>query len=350
MLNSYVHLVNSLSEFNFKTFLSQYSKVIVFADENTNRYCYPLLKEHLPEHLLTIIQSGEEQKTLQTCSVLWNSMTEAGLDRKSFVINLGGGVLGDMGGFCAATYKRGIDFMQIPTTLLSQVDASVGGKLGVDFQDFKNHIGVFQDPQKVIIFSDFLKTLDRDELRSGFAEIIKHALIKDNKQFEVLKNITLIQLQNLDFEFNKIISHSINIKSNVVLNDPTEKGERKILNFGHTLGHAIESFYLPKPNQKLLHGEAIAIGMICESYLSYIKSYITKNELNEICDYILKIYGKVIIPDSDLDSILELTIHDKKNSHGNVKFSLIKSIGNCVFDIIISKIEMMDAIKFYVSK
>lgn len=347
MKNSYVQFLTSLEDFDFNDFLKNYSKVIVFADTNTHSFCYPLLKNHLPNHLLVVVASGEEQKTIATCNILWQAMTNGGLDRKAVVINLGGGVLGDMGGFCAATYKRGIDFVQIPTTLLAQVDASVGGKLGIDFEGFKNHIGVFQEPQKVIIFPEFLKSLHKRELRSGYAEVIKHALINDSVHWEKIKKITLEDLQNLHFELNATIQHSIAIKSKVVEQDPTEKGLRKILNFGHTLGHAVESFYLPQISKKLLHGEAIAIGMVVESYLSFLCGNISKLQLEDICDYLINIYGKVTISDADILQIIPLTLHDKKNSHGTVNFSLLQNIGNCIFDVSVSVDDMTKAMIYY---
>ncbi len=239
---------------------NSYTKIQVIVDENTFKYCYPSIKPFLEKHNIIKIKSGESQKNLETCQKIWQAMTDNELDRHSIVINLGGGVIGDMGGFCASTYKRGIDFIQIPTTLLSQVDASVGGKLGIDFQGLKNHIGVFQIPNAVLIDADFLKTLSYNELRSGFAEVIKHCLIMDGKKWD--------EIRRKDFEeqeLEDLIAHSVNIKQHIVEADPTEKGLRKILNFGHTLGHAIETYFLGKPKLHLLHGEAIAAGMICEA-------------------------------------------------------------------------------------
>lgn len=346
---SYIHFLKNIADFSFDTLSETYSKIVVFADDNTEKMCYPMLKPLLEEHFLVIIKHGEEQKTLETCKILWEAMTSEGLDRKALVLNLGGGVLGDMGGFCAATYKRGIDFIQIPTTLLSQVDASVGGKLGIDFHDFKNHIGVFQEPKHVIIYPKFLQTLDKRELRSGFAEVLKHSLIKDAEHWLSIKKIKVEALYRLDFDVDAIIQHSIAIKSAVVEADPTEKGLRKILNFGHTLGHAIESFYLPHPIKKLLHGEAIAIGMICEAYLSFEKKLISKSELDDISTYIISIYGKVNLDAVDFENIISLTLHDKKNSHGAINFSLLNGIGTCMFDIKISPSEMRKALLFYAS-
>ena len=204
------------------------SQIMVFVDTHTQAYCYPLLREYLPSHELFSIPPGEIHKNLTTCTGMWDVLTQKGFDRKGLVINLGGGVLGDMGGFVAATFKRGIPFIQVPTTLLSQVDASVGGKLGVDFHSFKNHIGIFQNPEAVLIHPGFLTTLPQEELRSGFAEVIKHHLIADKDAWKQL--IVNKELNSLDF--TSLIRHSVAIKSSIVEQDYKESGARKALNFG----------------------------------------------------------------------------------------------------------------------
>ena len=322
---------------------NQYTKILVLIDEKTSRYCYKAIREILPKHNLVKIKPGESEKHLGTCQTIWESMTNHELDRHSLMINLGGGVIGDMGGFCAATYKRGIDFIQIPTTLLSQVDASVGGKLGVDFQGLKNHIGVFQTPKTVLIDSIFLNTLSKVERRSGFAEIIKHCLIMDAEKWDIIRK--------KDFEeqdFNDLIAHSVAIKQRVVEADPTEKGLRKILNFGHTLGHAIETFYLGKPNRHLLHGEAIATGMICEAFISYKRGMIDQKTLSNIEEFIFQVYGKVKIKDTDFEEIISLTAQDKKNKGKEIRFSLLEAVGKCTYDIAVSNLEMRLALQYYV--
>ena len=320
-----------------------YSKVIVIADNNTKRFCYPLLKESLPAHKLVSVPSGEKHKTLATCETIWDAMTKAELDRHALVVNIGGGVIGDMGGFCAAVYKRGIDFIQIPTTLLSEVDASVGGKLGIDFQGFKNHLGVFNIPKTVLIDPVFLKTLPEREIRSGFAEIIKHCLIADGAKWK--------QISGIDFEnqnWKDLIEHSVKIKQHVVDQDPTEKGLRKILNFGHTLGHAVETHFLGKAaHQRLFHGEAIAVGMIMESYLSFKRGLIDAAALSEIEEFIFATYGRVKISEEDVDTIVALTRQDKKNKGSEVRFSLLTGIGVCGFDMVVSVSEMRKAIAYY---
>ncbi len=321
-----------------------FSQLFVLADENTSKFCLPRIQSILPsETKYLIIQSGEKNKTIQTCTEIWASMTEAQLDRKALLLNLGGGVIGDMGGFCASIYKRGIRFINLPTTLLSQVDASVGGKLGVDFEGLKNHLGVFNEPESVIIAPEFLETLPQNELRSGFAEIIKHGLIRDKSYFESL---------NLDNWTNSnwkdLIRHSVEIKKSVVQEDPKEAGLRKILNFGHTIGHAFETYYLDGPKH-LLHGEAIAVGMICEAYLSNKKLNLSEPELDTILSAFLKVYGKINIAAEDLEPVLDFCLQDKKNEGNTLMFSLLKSIGECTYNIPVSREEILESIHYYQS-
>ncbi len=336
--------INQAIEQTLLSFLKEnsYSQVIVLVDENTKKHCYPLVKSLLPKHTLVQIKSGEEHKHLETCTRIWQKMTDAKLDRKALCINLGGGVIGDMGGFCAATYKRGIDFIQLPTTLLSQVDASVGGKLGIDFQGFKNHIGVFENPRAVLIATDFLQTLPYAEVRSGFAEIIKHCLIADAAMWDV------IRLRDLEEQkWDELVSHSVAIKAKVVEQDPTEKGWRKILNFGHTIGHAVESYMLEQPKRKLLHGEAIAIGMIAEAYLAYKRKLLTEELLMQIEEFVFSIYGKVKLTEEDITTIPPLALQDKKNASGKIQCVLLKKIGEPIIDQVITQKEIQEALKYY---
>ncbi len=336
-------IISPISE-SLKTFLEtkSYSKIIVLTDTNTKRFCYSVIKDLLPKHTLITVKHGEENKNLQTCEQIWSAMTDAQLDRHALMINLGGGVIGDMGGFCAATYKRGIDFIQIPTTLLSQVDASVGGKLGIDFQGFKNHLGVFTLPNAVLIDPVFLETLSEREKRSGFAEILKHCLIQDGEKWQEIRKKDLA-----DQDLPDLIAHSVEIKKKVVEQDPTEKGLRKILNFGHTLGHAIETFFLPQGKKRLFHGEAIAAGMVCEAYIAYTRGLIDERTLEQVEEFIFSIYGKVDIAEADFDTIIGLTLQDKKNKGKEVRFSLINAAGSCLYDIVVSKNEMKKALEYY---
>lgn len=328
---------------DLKAFLDQrkYSKVAVLTDENTVGHCYPFVQNNIPQHKVIQVKSGEEAKNIQTCSQIWQAMTDQALDRHSVLIILGGGVLGDMGGFCAATYKRGIDFILIPTTLLSQVDASIGGKLGVDFNHFKNHIGVFQHPALTILHAGFLKTLSPRELRSGFAEIIKHTLISDAAMWEKIRSTEYAAL-----DWQMLTKHSVSFKEKVVSEDPKEKGLRKILNAGHTIGHAVETYLLDSGN-KVLHGEAIAAGLIMEGFIAREKGLLAASDFEAISTYILKIYGKIIIADAADEKILELALQDKKNLGNKILCVLPDGIGKARWDCEISSDEVKRALSFY---
>ncbi len=329
---------------DLKAVLSEisFSRLFILADTNTAQHCLPLIQESLPENseIFTILP-GEKHKTISTCTQVWNAMTKDQLDRKALFLNLGGGVIGDMGGFCASLYKRGIRFINLPTTLLSQVDASVGGKLGVDFEGLKNHLGVFNEPEAVIIAPEFLTTLPESELRSGFAEIIKHGLIQDKSYFEGLHYDTW-----QSSPWSTLIQHSVAIKKQVVTADPKEAGLRKILNFGHTVGHAMETHYLDGPHH-LLHGEAIAIGMICEAFLSYKKLGLPLPELEIIQQALLKVYGKRSIQTEDMEPILYHCIQDKKNEGNTLMFSLLNRIGDCTYNIPVTRDEIRESITYY---
>lgn len=321
-----------------------YDKVVVLVDDNIFAHCYPRLVPFLPTHHLIQVPAGEAHKNLATCSLIWEEMTRLQLSRQALLLNVGGGVIGDMGGFCAGVYKRGIAFAQVPTTLLSQVDASVGGKTGVDFMGFKNHLGVFQEPVKVFIDPGFLQSLSPREIRSGYAEIIKHWFIAKASSFESQKGLGLPTS-----DWAGLIEESVGIKAEVVAADPLEKGLRKILNFGHTVGHAIETFFLNQEGEDLLHGEAVAIGMICESYLSQQKGLLQAPELEAIQNFILSVYGKVTIAEADLEAIASLALQDKKNTGSIIKCTLLNGIGQAVYDQPISLEEIQDSIRYYSS-
>lgn len=310
----------------------KYSKIFIIVDENTNEFCLPTILPIIEtEATIEIIEleAGEENKTIETCIQVWNILIELGADRKSLVINLGGGVISDMGAFIASTYKRGIAFINIPTTLLAMVDASVGGKNGVDLGGLKNQIGTITNPEMVIINSDFLETLPQNQMKSGLAEMLKHGLIADKIEWEKFKN-----LSEIDFaDFDDFIKKSIQIKNNIVTQDPTENGIRKALNFGHTIGHAIETYFLENENKKtLLHGEAIAAGMVMESYISLQKKLINTTEYTEIKNQIKNLFSTIEIAENEVDGIMNLLIHDKKNEYGKVQFALLNGIGNIMIN------------------
>lgn len=319
-----------------------YTKIMVLADANTRKHCYPIVKNLLPRHTLLTVPAGETHKNLTTCETIWQAMTRAELDRHALVVNLGGGVIGDMGGFCAATYKRGIDFVQLPTTLLSQVDASVGGKLGIDFHGFKNHIGVFKLPNVVLIDPAFLQTLPERELRSGFAEVIKHCLIADGAMWDQIRRRDLA-----DQDWSALVAHSVAVKERVVEQDPTEKGLRKILNFGHTLGHALETHFLEQPRKRILHGEAIAAGMLMEAFIAHEKKLIDERLLGQIEEYVFALFGRIKIDEADVEPMMKLARQDKKNRGGQVRMALIDGWGSCRFDVPVKPSEMRRSIDFY---
>jgi len=328
---------------DLKKFLEQknYSKIAVLTDEHTNLFCYPAFKEFLPPHQRIEIRSGEEYKNIDTCELIWEKMTLQEMDRHAVLIIIGGGVLGDMGGFCAATYKRGIDFILIPTTLLAQVDASIGGKLGIDFKHFKNHIGVFKTPVFTLLHSGFLRTLPEAEKRSGFAEVIKHALISDANTW---KEIQKHSFQDQPWEM--LLDHSVSVKLKVVSADPYEKGLRKTLNAGHTIGHAVETFLL-QVNRKILHGEAVAIGLVCEAFLAREKGMLQAEDFQEILHFILKTFGKVVLTPEEEETITKLTSQDKKNKENKILCVLLEGIGNARWDCEIRPEEVKRALAFY---
>lgn len=320
-----------------------YSKIFVLVDENTEKLCLPKFKalfEHTI-HEVICITPGEEHKHIHTCLYVWEQLSELGGDRKSLLINIGGGVVTDLGGFVACTFKRGIDFINIPTTLLAMVDASVGGKNGVDLGTLKNQVGVIQQPKMVLVFPEFLETLEERQTVSGFAEMLKHGLIVDRNYWKDLKT-------NGIRKDTESIARSVVIKSDIVTEDPRENGIRKKLNFGHTLGHAIESFYLDSSEKEtLLHGEAIAIGMVMEAYLAHKITGLSRVDLDEIKQTMLKYYPFVAIDEADIPKIKAYLIHDKKNSHGEINFVLLNEIGSAVVDVKIPDHLIAEAFAYY---
>ncbi|MEK6154159.1 3-dehydroquinate synthase [Flavobacteriaceae bacterium 3-367] len=322
-----------------------YSKLFILVDENTHEHCLPTFLAQLSgDYPIEIIEieSGEMHKTIDTCTQVWGAISDLDGDRKSLMINLGGGVVTDLGGFVASAYKRGIAFINVPTTLLAMVDASIGGKTGVDLGSLKNQIGVINQPQMVLVVTDFLQTLEGRQLHSGFAEMLKHGLIRDQAYWESLKLVSDFQ------DIDQLIYNSIQIKNEVVLQDPTEQHLRKILNYGHTLGHAIESYFLEsKEHDLLLHGEAIAVGMVLEAYLSSVLEGLSKPALNDIKNTFLSRYEQVDFSAADIDQILDLLKFDKKNSHGNINFVLLRGIGETAIDVQVPHQLFAEAFAYY---
>lgn len=320
-----------------------YDAYFVICDEQTEALCYPALAPLLPDHTVIAIPAGEQFKNIHTCVAIWEELSNNLATRKSLVINCGGGVIGDMGGFAAATFKRGCDFIQMPTTLLSQVDASVGGKLGIDLQEMKNLVGVFKDPSAVFICTDFLSTLPQRQLYSGFAEILKHGLIYDAEYWNMVSGLDFQQDQN----WKDLIARSVQIKSAVVEADPYEAGLRKILNFGHTIGHAVETCSLRQDIEPLLHGEAIAIGMICEAFLSVKHCGLPSEAVHMIANTCMRYFEHYDLTTLQFEELVAVMQQDKKNEQQQLRLSLLKQIGTCVYDIPVSESDIQEALQFY---
>jgi len=325
--------------------LGEYSKLAVLTDTNVHSHwsnkLVPGLNQPMIEEI--VVPSGEQTKSINEVEKVWLKMLEAGLDRHSLLINLGGGVIGDLGGFAASTFMRGIDFLHVPTSLLAMVDASVGGKTGIDLGNVKNVVGTFQEPIGVVVDVDMLETLPKRELISGFAEVIKHGVISDRSHFALVTSKRPEEFTKE--ELIKLISDSIKIKLGIVELDPHERGLRKVLNFGHTIGHAIEASSL-ETNEPLLHGEAIAIGMIAESKLAELTGLLSNDEFSTIEDAIKKTGLPTRAVNIKLENIQRLIISDKKNKSGDILWSLPERIGSVKFDIKTTEKLIVDAIKY----
>ena len=325
------------------------SKIFLLADKHTNECCTPivlsLLATDIPLEIIEI-EAGEPHKHIDTCTQVWYALSELGADRKSLLINIGGGVVTDLGGFVASTYMRGIPFINIPTSLLAMVDASVGGKTGVDLGALKNLVGVINNPKGVLIYPDFLATLPTEELRSGMAEMFKHGLISDEGYWHKMCNLSELTEAHL----GSLIYESVVIKNEVVTQDPTEKGLRKTLNYGHTLGHAIESYCLQNPNrERLLHGEAIAIGMVLATYLSVKELGFSMDKCDQVKAVLGEYFKKQDFSYEEITDICQLMRFDKKNVGGNVHFVLLEAIGKPKIDCIVPYEEIYKAFEYYLN-
>lgn len=306
------------------------SKLFFLVDENTFANCLPLVLQEIATEIpieILEIEPGESNKVIETCNQLWISLLELNADRNSAIINIGGGVVTDLGGFLASTFMRGISFINIPTSLLAMVDASIGGKTGIDIENVKNAVGTFSLPELTIINSNFLQTLPNNQLKSGFAEMLKHALIADKNHWNELKNLKEISTENI----SPFIEKSVSIKKNIVEKDFKETGLRKTLNFGHTIGHAIESFSLHS-KKPLLHGEAIAIGMYYETKLSHQKNMLSDDDYIEITSVITHFFSDELHYKFTLNDIISFMKNDKKNQYNTIMMSLLTEIGNCQID------------------
>jgi 3-dehydroquinate synthase len=324
------------------------NKIFLVTEQNCDKFCVPLISntpgfDHFKK---IVIPSGEENKKLSSVEKIWLFLSQNGADRKSLVVNLGGGMLTDLGSFAASTIKRGMDFVNIPTTLLAQVDASVGGKTGFNFNGLKNEIGVINQPKTVLIDTRFLKTIDYQNFISGYAEMIKHGLINSPEHLEEVRHF---DLKNIDYEsLRGVIARSVAIKDSFVFRDPNEHNIRKALNFGHTIGHAFESSAL-ETDHPILHGFAVAYGMIAELYLSHKVCNLPLATLNELSDWLIKIYGKYRIEDNQFEEFYQLMTHDKKNEGTRVNFTLIPSIGEVAINQNCDKKLIFEALNYYKS-
>lgn len=329
----YQKLKNLISKVN-------YSNIFILVDENTKEKCLDKFISNVDINFNLIeISSGEKNKNLNTCSHVWEFLNNNKADRDSLLINLGGGVITDMGGFIASCYKRGIDFINIPTTLLSMVDASVGSKTGVNFDVLKNNIGIFSDPKIVIIDQEYLKTLNKRNILSGYAEIFKHSLISGNLFDYLISNNYVI--------FNDLIIHnSIEVKNKIVMRDRKESDIRKSLNFGHTIGHAIESLKM-RNNEFLLHGEAVIAGIIIELFLSKIKLDFPEHKLDLINNHLKSSFEKINLNENEIIELIELIKFDKKNYKNDTNFVLLNDIGKYKIDQNVDENEVREAIEYY---
>jgi 3-dehydroquinate synthase len=323
----------------------EHDKVFVLADETTAKCCLPVIEKFdgMAEAKRIVIKATDTHKNLDSLSHVWQALSEGGATRHTLLINIGGGMVTDLGGFAASTFKRGINYINIPTTLLSMVDASVGGKTGINFLGLKNEIGVFNNAKSVILDTEFLKTLDTENLLSGYAEMLKHGLIKDTK---MLGELLSFDIEQPDLaQLQRMVAESVAVKQHIVTEDPTEKGIRKALNLGHTAGHAFESFALK--HTPVLHGYAVAWGLIVELYLSAIKTGFPTDKMRQTVRFILDHYGKMNITCDDYPTLLELMTHDKKNIAGIINFTLLGGVGDILIDQTATKEEIYEAFDFY---
>lgn len=323
-----------------------YDKLFVLVDKTTEKNCLPLVSglEEIKKGKLIVIGSTDVHKTLETLAYVWTELGNCGGTRHSLLVIIGGGMVTDLGGFAASTFKRGINYINIPTTLLSMVDASVGGKTGINFNGLKNEVGVFNAANSVIIDTNFLRTLDVPNLCSGYAEMLKHGLISNEKNWAELINFE-IQTPNFD-QLRRMVADSVMIKEKIVKEDPHEHGIRKALNLGHTIGHAFESLSLAE-NRPVLHGYAVAWGLVCELYLSTQKCGFPTDKLQQTVSYIKENYGIFNFDCNEYERLYEFMLHDKKNTAGIINFTLLGGIGDIRINQTANKKEIFEVLDFY---
>lgn len=332
-------LVNAISE-------CEHDRIFVLTDETTQQLCWPKIKNFkaLRNSTPIIIKATDTHKNLDTLSQVWQALSNGGATRHSLMINLGGGMVTDLGGFAASTFKRGIDFINIPTTLLAMVDASVGGKTGINFGGLKNEIGVFSDSRFAIINTQFLDTLDHDNICSGYAEMLKHGLISDERTWAELVTFNL-DTPDLS-QLQRMVAESIKVKERIVEADPHEHGIRKALNLGHTMGHAFESFAMRR-GTPILHGYAVAYGLISELYMSARKTAFPTDRMHQTVQFIRENYGTFNITCDNYPTLIELMHHDKKNTSGIINFTLLGNVGDIRINQTANEEEIKEALDFF---
>ena len=323
--------------------------LFVLCDETTERLCLPVVSTFAcmkTAHRITI-PATDSHKTLESLSHVWSELQRMGATRHSLMVNLGGGMVTDLGGFAASTFKRGIPYINIPTTLLSMVDASVGGKTGINFGGLKNEIGVFNNARSVILDTTFLRTMDHENICSGYAEMLKHGLINNEEMWAELLNFDLESLDNLEHLdiLGRMVAESVAVKQRIVTEDPTEQGIRKALNLGHTAGHAFESLALER--KTVLHGYAVAWGLIVELYLCCVKTGFPQDKMRQTVAFIKENYGRMAITCDDYPHLIELMHHDKKNQGTSINFTLLGNIGDIRINQTATEEEIKDALDFY---
>lgn len=321
--------------------------LFVLCDETTERLCLPVISDYecMRGAQLITIPATDTHKTLESLSHVWSELQRMGATRHSLMVNLGGGMVTDLGGFAASTFKRGIPYINIPTTLLSMVDASVGGKTGINFGGLKNEIGVFNNARSVILDTTFLRTMDHENICSGYAEMLKHGLINNEKMWAELLNFSLeLSVENLE-ALGTMVAESVAVKQRIVTEDPTEQGIRKALNLGHTAGHAFESLALER--KPVLHGYAVAWGMIVELYLCCVKTNFPQDKMRQTVAFIKENYGRMAITCDDYPHLIELMHHDKKNQGNSINFTLLGGIGDIRINQTATEEEIKDALDFY---
>lgn len=320
-------------------------RIFILVDETTRQLCLPLVEgfDCLRQAEIITIGATDQHKTLESLTHVWSSLQRGGATRHSLMVNLGGGMVTDLGGFAASTFKRGLNYINIPTTLLAMVDASVGGKTGINFGGLKNEIGVFSTARSVILDTQFLRTMDAENMLSGYAEMLKHGLIANDSMWAELLNF---DIDMPDYhQLSRMLEDSVKVKERIVEEDPTEKGIRKALNLGHTVGHAFESFALQR--KPVLHGYAVAWGLICELYLSHIKTGFPIEKMRQTVSFINEHYGKLSITCDDYPTLLELMTHDKKNTGSDINFTLLGDVGDIRINQTATKEEIEESLDFY---